>query len=467
MNVLKTYKVRLIILLALITLVVLTSLLPRYNEIYFVIRHGSVFGLYAYVIYVFIMYLYHRFKERFVKHIYLNIYTVFVFGLLLFGFSALQLQIIEQNETMHFQNCTIYDSFNNLIYYSYGEGNCPEVHVEEVGDTTIFSGEELIEGKMVSITIDRETYTDIDITVKILFDVAVTYHEGFIASQHIQVTALYDIKDEDETDVWYSSFMKNLEYTYSDQGMVSFTSVVDDISIKGTVDNPVTLSHYSFANPSEHFRRYTDVLSSVLDVESGYDGTYSIERVSERFDEEPTTHILGQLSYGYTTDSVKFFSKFKFIREDRYEYMSLRIQDCFSSYYCEDYIGYYYNQSWNMDNATKSMFSYVQQQTILDYTNSYVQSDLINTKDYSAYGSVKRSQTYVEEDYMLYKIVSYEGYTAVELHSLFDQDTAQWTKVRVDNLLYPYLYKYDYTSMLYGDVTYDVLLPTNPIISIH
>jgi len=120
-----------------------------------------------------------------------------------------------------------------------------------------------------------------------------------------------------------------------------------------------------------------------------------------------------------------------------------------------------------MDNAKKSLFSYENKHTVLHYTKTYVQSDLLNTKDYSTYRSIKAGQVYVEEDYNLYKIVSNDGYTSVELHSLFQVDNSNWTKISIDKLLYPYLYKYDYTQIFYGNVTHDVLFSNNPIIFIH
>lgn len=110
--------------------------LPFYNPIYFYIQHVSLF-LFATMFILFMLKLGLNRLESTVRDTkVVKVFTVVMFGIVLFAFSELQLLGIDMYQTPGTQSCSYYDKYDNAVYYSQLRNECPELEVIEDTPTT-------------------------------------------------------------------------------------------------------------------------------------------------------------------------------------------------------------------------------------------------------------------------------------------------------------------------------------------
>jgi hypothetical protein len=186
--------------------------LPFYNPIYFYLQHVSLFLFMAMFIYYLLKLGYDRLEKRITKKTALKGYTVTVFVVLLFLFSNVQLYAIETYQTSEFQYCSYYDEYNNAIYYTQLNNQCPELEVLSKTDTElVFRVYETISGKSEpGYMISNNTSYNLD--AKLRVDIIVRYFsDGSIQSVDTKKSTNILLYMDDEGYKVYNSFHTHIE----------------------------------------------------------------------------------------------------------------------------------------------------------------------------------------------------------------------------------------------------------------
>lgn len=250
------------------------NFLPYYNPIYFYLQHISLFLFMAMFIYYLLKLGYDRLQKRVKKTNVLKGYTTTIFVVLLFLFSNVQLYAIETYQTSDYQSCSYYDKYDNAIYYTQLNNQCPDLKILSNKDSElIFTVYEHVTGKSEpGYMIDNDMSYNLEAIMRT--DITIAYFaDGRI--ENIETSRSTNIKlfrEEEEYKI-YNSFKTIVENTrymdFNTDTVNEFTSnmiihVLDDIFYDyGNFDN---VNHYSGNDYISHYIGYD---SKRTDLASG------------------------------------------------------------------------------------------------------------------------------------------------------------------------------------------------------
>lgn len=235
--------------------------LPFYNPIYFYTQHISLFLFMA----MFIFYMMKLGYDRLIKNVkrqeIVKICTVIIFAGILFGFSNLQLYLIETYQTKEQQYCSYYDTRGNLIFYSYQPNTCPVLEIEtrtsDVLEFTVvenYSG--IAERGYMNLDMDKEySYQG-----ELITHVSITYNEysqiGSVTTIKYSDILLYNEGEEFNIFNYYKLIVENSIFL-DGQNRVSMESRQSKEVIKDTFyDGSQPIDFSTFIKETE-YKKYT------------------------------------------------------------------------------------------------------------------------------------------------------------------------------------------------------------------
>lgn len=238
------------------------TFLPFYNPIYFYLQHVSLFLFVAMFIYYLLKLGYDRLQKRITKTNVIKGYTVFVFVVLLFLFSKVQLYAIETYQTSEFQSCFYYDQHGNAIYYSQIPNSCPELEITEQTDTTL------------AFTVTEEDAGNDDYDYMDGIDLE---NIDYVSSLTTYVNIRYDEKGN-----IMESTMAKFSSIFLEDGRHIVNSISNHIEniIIYEGDKPIRFESYQSTEYNN------DIFSSYYDPESEPDNNEYVKYISEKTDYE-------------------------------------------------------------------------------------------------------------------------------------------------------------------------------------
>lgn len=284
------------------------TFLPFYNPIYFYIQHVSLFLFVAMFIFFLMKFGYNRFNKKVTKKNVLNIFTVVMFGILLFGFSNIQLAFIERYQTSEFQNCAYYDKYDNAIYYTQLMNQCPDLEIiTETDDTLIFSvyeeADDLAEpGYMTSNIIQNSK-----MKAKTRVDVEIHYFDGgTIESVETFKSTNIEITNDEEVVKAFNSFhtmIVNIKELDENGNVVTYQSNMTlDVLTDRIYDYTdfEEVNHYNGDDFETYFHGYKSTRTSY----SSYNSVFQI--VVKEIDYDDESFTTGEAKIISLFDSVCF-----------------------------------------------------------------------------------------------------------------------------------------------------------------
>ncbi len=278
-------------LVFLLSIAIITSFQPRFNQLILIIKHVSYFLFFSLLAVSIIILIYHRAlkQEFFMKHthqIYLKIFTLLIFGLMLYGLSNIQLNYIERYETPDLSSCQYYDEYGNLLYDSYFRFSCPVLEVIDSGDDYIvLNGIEQVTGVNDTFYLDGTRVNGGLIESQIDFDITVRYDElNRIKNYQLLWTQYSTIDTNNDQFYGYVSIKREISNDYAEN---EFTSTQNNYRyeklLNGIVDS-IYSDHYDFAGVTPIQNKYI-----VEFIEGTYNNFVSI--TNEYIDKDGNTGV--------------------------------------------------------------------------------------------------------------------------------------------------------------------------------
>lgn len=246
-------RYKLLLMAAFLTIGIFISFQVRYNQKLFIMKHISFFTFYSLLTFFIIQYFYKLLNPRIEKvpikniGLYFKGFSVFVFGLALFGISNTQLTYIKDNETPVLLECYYYDHYGNNIYNSFFPFSCPDFEI--ISESTDFIHMRLNETLTANegILYASEKLKG-ETEAEILVDIYINYESQKMKTYVIDWTETAKVKNGDSIRYGYISVRKEVTDTYSsssifqsDQKNYQFVNTFDEL-------NDTLYSHYDFTD---------------------------------------------------------------------------------------------------------------------------------------------------------------------------------------------------------------------------
>ena len=104
--------------------------LPYYNDYYFYTQHISLFLFASMFIFFILKFIFNKVESKITKgNNVLKVFTVVIFGVMLYSFSYFQSFIIDAYQTPAHIACVHYDRYGNALYYTQLPNSCPELDI--------------------------------------------------------------------------------------------------------------------------------------------------------------------------------------------------------------------------------------------------------------------------------------------------------------------------------------------------
>ena len=200
----KKRKLNLLVIFFLLAIVVITINMHRYDRIVFITRNLSIFGLFAFIVYRYIMYRYKSISQGKEKKTYYKIGALSVFAIIIVLFSRVQISIIDSYKP-RLASCSYFDNKNLLLYETmFIFNDCPELEFEILDNgMSHYKGIEVYEGGIW--TFGGDLVIDEYTSAEILFDVYVQYDGEELVSHSVQITLLAKLSGNGKTYIYYES----------------------------------------------------------------------------------------------------------------------------------------------------------------------------------------------------------------------------------------------------------------------
>lgn len=238
----------------LVALFFVMAFLPTYNQIYFYLKHISLYIILAILSIVLLVFFYRLILRNNDisnnKTKILQAFTIIFLGAILYSIGETQITYIDKYESPFLYGCTYYDEYKNILYSSQFFGECPELdNIVKTKDSISFS---VIE---TSTRINSDYYHDDiyigeqSLNVFRVTDISISYTTdnrlktiSILSSTSIKSDSLGDFHNK------YYSLRKDITNTYSDD---AFQSIYDYYFIE--LDNYNLLDiedvvHYNFTD---------------------------------------------------------------------------------------------------------------------------------------------------------------------------------------------------------------------------
>lgn len=213
---------------ALLTIIIIMALLPKYNQINFMIKHISIFVFLGIVLTTTLFILYKKLFERLQKlsignyQIYLKGFTAVVLGFGLYGISVVQFNYIDENETPLLVGCSYYDAWGNELYSNSLPLNCSEPEILESTDNIlVVRFKEEYDGPNGTFTMGENIVEGGSLLSSVLVDINIEYENQQIIHYEIKWTQSTKINNALGTRYAYKSLMKVVNNTYSEDNFES------------------------------------------------------------------------------------------------------------------------------------------------------------------------------------------------------------------------------------------------------
>lgn len=448
------------------------ALLPTFNQLYFYIKHISLYLFAALLSVRLLLFFYRRIKTSYVignnKLKLLQLFTIVFLGVLLYLIGDTQRAYIEEFETASLVGCTYYDDYDNILYSSQFYGGCPKLeNVSQSEDSISF---QVIESasrihddhyandvyvKEESFDVYRLTEISIKYTINHLIE-----EVSIISSTNFEADA------EGEYSNKYLSLRKDIKNVYSDD---SFSTTHDYYFYETddyTHDDLETIEHYAFTEEDRNRKIVSSEIS--YDLDSVGHIVFSVIRDDE----------LSEFGTGLLTES------------DDPEYnilIDFEVQPgsdwAFVGNHYLTYIGdnkiMKHNYYSNTDNqSTKFFYERTHFNKLIlteSLTNSYGGDKLV---EYESYKNSFKDTITIEDGFMLSTLQKSEyGYLLKE-YTTYNFNCHDDDCPEIGNFMYDWYYwnsvgysmisLYDYEHLIYSrSLSKYLILNSNPLISVY
>lgn len=320
--------------IAILFVIFLTTIfLPFYKPLYFFTKHISLFLLVSLIFIGVLKRYYNRLDAMFNSRKYIvRSLTVIAFGLLIFGFSEVQMLYIDTFETPEVDGCSYYDSYGNLIYDTILPMNCGEIEVitNTPSKLEITVVERMSDEYQAGYTGNNELYPlwgDSFSGVK-KTDITVTYDsEGRILTVSLLSSTNYEIIDNESLYsynpyIYYNSFKRVVVNEYFEDSFKSTQKVYVLEDIVGSWSQLDEITHYDFSEDES----VTEILeSSIFSMDTGefkifkvtketiVDGDVTTETIATGYFIETGTKYTNKITYNVHINEEGFQGENRYV----------------------------------------------------------------------------------------------------------------------------------------------------------